>query len=291
MVDPVLKWAGGKRQLLNELRKRSPQNYGKYYEPFFGGGALFFDLKPKKARINDKNERLANFYSVVRDKPTEVIKKAESYNDPDSDPVKSRRYNDENRKGKDITEYYYQQREIFNCRPNGEDIDQIEEAALLLYLNRTCFNGLYRENNSGEFNVPIGRYSNPDWVREKQIKEASAVLKNIKIDNRDFTYIEDICDRNDYAYLDPPYQPMSATESFTDYSADGFDKKDQKRLLELAERLDDMGVNIVLSNSGVMYDMYEKRGFDVDKVDAKRSINSDGDNRGDVEEIIAYNTS
>lgn len=290
MVEPILKWAGGKRQLLDELKSHIPQSYNDFYEPFFGGGALFFDLQPNSGRINDRNKRLVNFYEIVRDNPDKLINLAEEFCDPESDPDPERRYSDNNRKGKEISNYYYQQREIFNCRPNDERLDNIEEAALLLYLNRTCFNGLYRENKSGEFNVPIGRYANPDWVREKQIREASNVLDNVEIDNKDFSYIIDKCDKDDFVYFDPPYQPMSATESFTDYSSDGFDRSDQERLLKIAENLDDKGVNIVLSNSGVMYDMYNKKGFNVDRVDAKRSINSDGDNRGDVKEIIAYNT-
>lgn len=237
------------------------------------------------------NTRLINFYRVVRDNPIELVETAENFESPESDPDPNRRYSSVNRKGKDIDEYYYQQREIFNCRPNNEQFDPIEEAALLLYLNRTCYNGLYRENQSGEFNTPIGRYANPDWVRENQIREASDVLQPVEIDCKDFTYIENHITSGDVVYFDSPYQPMSSTEDFTDYHADGFDKEDQKRLLDFAIELDNKGIYVVLSNSGVMYDKYKEAGFNVDRIDAKRSISSDGENRGSVKEILAYNTS
>ena len=290
MVEPILKWAGGKRQLLDEIKSKFPESYDSFYEPFFGGGAVFFDIEPSSGRINDMNTRLINFYRVVRDNPEELIEICQNFDDPTSEPDSNRRYNDVNRKGKSIDEYYYQQRELFNCRPNNEQFDRVEEAALLLYLNRTCYNGLYRENQSGEFNTPIGRYSNPDWIRSKQVRSASSVLTNISIDNNDFTYLENYCSSGDFVYIDSPYEPMSATADFTKYSADGFGQQDQKRLLEFAKKLDEKGVHIVLSNSGVMYDKYKEIGFTVDMIDAKRSISSDGDNRGDVEEILAYNT-
>ena len=290
MVEPILKWAGGKRQLLDEIKSKFPESYDSFYEPFFGGGAVFFDIEPSSGRINDMNTRLINFYRVVRDNPEELIEICQNFDDPTSEPDSNRRYNDVNRKGKSIDEYYYQQRELFNCRPNNEEFTPLKEAALLLYLNRTCYNGLYRENQSGEFNTPIGRYSNPDWVRAKQVREASTVLQTVRIDNNDFTYIEEHCTAGDLVYFDSPYKPMSITENFTEYNADGFGKEDQERLLEFVAKLDDLGINIVLSNSGVMYDKYKSIGFSVDMIDAKRSINSDGSNRGDVEEIIAYNT-
>lgn len=290
MVEPILKWAGGKRQILDDIKRRMPASYGSFYEPFFGGGAVFFDIQPSSGRINDMNTRLINFYKVVRDKPEELIEISKTFKDPESDPDPNLRYNAQNRKGKSIDEYYYQQRELFNCRPNNEQFDRVKEAALLLYLNRTCYNGLYRENQSGGFNTPIGRYSNPDWVREEQIRAASPVLEPVSIDNTDFTYLTDHCDKGDLVYLDSPYKPMSATEDFVEYNADGFGKEDQERLLEFAEKLDNAGVNVVLSNSGVMYDKYESIGFNVETINAKRSINSDGENRGDVKEILAYNT-
>lgn len=289
MVDPVLKWAGGKRQLLDELYARFPAEYEHYHEPMFGGGALFFDLEPKDGTINDTNPRLVNFYKQVRDRPSDLIRLLEDFSDPETDPDPDRKFADTNRKEKPTKNYYYQQRELFNRRPNEEEFDELEEAALLLYLNRTCYNGLYRENQSGEFNVPIGRYSNPDWVRKDEIRAASEVLENTEIFNRDMEYILEHAKEGDLVYFDPPYEPMSPTANFTDYSAEGFGKEDQERLLELSQVLDENGVYVILSNSGVMFEMYDVASFHVETEGATRAINSDADNRDEVDEIIATN--
>jgi len=285
----VLKWAGGKRQLLDELYARFPRSYKNYHEPLLGGGALFFDLEPDDGTVNDTNPRLVNFYRQVRDNPNELIELCKSYKDPESEPDTSREFSERDRKGEKIEEYYYQQRALFNRRPYEEKYDEIEEASLLLYLNRTCYNGLYRENSDGGFNVPIGRYSNPDWVREREIREASEILQNTKILNRDFEYILDRAEKDDLVYLDPPYEPMSATEYFTNYSKEGFGRNDQERMLETVKKLNDMGAYVLLSNSGVMYEMYDEAGFYVEIEGATRSINSDEENRGEVNEIIATN--
>lgn len=289
MTKPILKWAGGKRQLLDELYARFPESYENYHEPLFGGGALFFDMEPKDGSINDTNPRLINFYKQVRDNPKELIEKCRDFKDPESEPDQLREFSDTDRNGKSVEQYYYQQRALFNRRPYGEEYDEIEEAALLLYLNRTCYNGLYRENKDGGFNVPIGRYSNPDWVRADEIRAASRTLQNTKILNHDFEYILRHAEEGDLVYLDPPYEPMSATEYFTSYSKEGFGRKDQERMLEVAIELDEVGVYVILSNSGVMYDMYEEAGFHVEVEGATRSINSDETNRGEVDEIIATN--
>ncbi|WP_416838749.1 DNA adenine methylase [Haloferax sp. DFSO52] len=295
MGDPVLKWAGGKRQLLDEIYTRFPDAVSfanaRYHEPFLGGGAVFFDLEPERATINDTNVRLMNFYRQVRERPEEIIEVCENFNDPESDPVEARDFSDTNRRGRDVEQYYYQQREIFNNRPYDDEFDKLEEAALLLYLNRTCFNGLYRENNSGGFNVPIGRYANPDYVQAERLREVSEVLRggDITLKSRDFEYVLDEATEGDIVYFDPPYKPMSATAYFTDYSADGFGKDDQERLLNVAQELDSNGVTVVLSNSGVMADLYKEAGFDVGIEGARRVINSDATSRGEVDEIIATN--
>jgi len=289
MVSPILKWAGGKRQLLDELYSRFPDSYKHFHEPFFGGGAMFFDLEPGNGTINDTNSRLINFYKQVRDCPEDLIELLTSFDDPESSPDPDRRFAETNRKGKEIKNYYYQQRELFNNRPYGDEYDDLEEAALLLYLNRTCYNGLYRENGSGGFNVPIGRYSNPDWVREEEIRDASSVLENTENHNQDFEYVTEQVEEGDLVYFDPPYKPMSSTAYFTDYSAEGFSKEDQERLLEIAQELNRKDVNVILSNSGVMYEMYDEAGFYVEVEGATRAINSDGENRDEVDEIIATN--
>jgi DNA adenine methylase len=295
MVNPVLKWAGGKRQLLDEIYSRFPADYEHYHEPFFGGGAVFFDLEPGDGTINDTNPRLVNFYEVVRDHPEDLISRLRDFNDPEANPDPEQRFANENWKGKDVEQFFYQQRARFNRRAYGDeewpatDEDRIEEAALLLYLNRTCYNGLYRENSSGGFNVPIGRYANPEWVQADRIRAASHALADTDIRNEDFTYVLDAVGEDDLVYLDPPYQPMSSTANFAEYSADGFGREDQERLLETVQELDEMGVCFVLSNSGVMYEMYVDAGFHVDKEGATRSINSDETARGEVDEIIATN--
>ena len=294
MAEPVLKWAGGKRQLLPALQARFPDDgYEQYHEPFFGGGALFFALGERGGTINDFNPRLVNFYEQIRDQPEALIEKLQSYPAPESEPEVEQDYEVTRRNGSPTETFYYQQRELFNRRPNGESFDPLEEAAQLLYLNRTCFNGLYRENSDGEFNVPSGSYSNPDWVRADQIRQASELLANTEIWNADFEYIleEEAASSGDLVYFDPPYQPMSPTANFTDYSQDGFGREDQERLLEIAQALGERGVQVIMSNSGVMYDRYEAAGFHVDIEGATRAINSDASNRDEVEEIIATNIS
>lgn len=295
MTKPVLKWAGGKRQLLSEIYARFPSEYRHYHEPFFGGGAVFFDLEPDDGTINDTNPRLVNFYEVVRDHPDKLVSRLRNFRDPEAEPVADQAFSSESWKGKEVEQYFYQQRARFNRRAyaDGEwpatEKDRIEEAALLFYLNRTCYNGLYRENSSGGFNVPIGRYADPDWVMADRIRGASRSLADTDIRNDDFEYVLDVVDTNDLVYLDPPYQPMSATADFAEYSAEGFGKADQERLLAMVKQLNERGVYFVLSNSGVMYEMYDDAGFHVETEGATRSINSDETARGEVDEIVATN--
>ena len=295
MARPVLKWAGGKRQLLDELYARFPASHRRYHEPFLGGGAVFFDLAPATATVNDRNPRLVNCYEQIRDRPADLVTRLREFADPESDPDPSQAFAETDWSGKPVTSYYYQQRARFNRRPYGDEPwpatadDRLEEAALLVYLNRTCYNGLYRENGRGGFNVPVGRYADPDWVVADRIRAASRVLSGADLRNEDFETALDAADPGDLVYLDPPYEPMSATANFAEYSAAGFDRADQERLLVTARALDDHGVHVVVSNSGVTYDRYDTAGFAVDRVDATRSINSDETSRGAVDEIVATN--
>ena len=287
MAEPILKWAGGKRQLLDALYDRFPESYDRYHEPFVGGGAVFFDLEPAAGSVNDTNPRLVSLYERVRDEPDRLIERLESFDDPGSEPDPSQPYAETTQRGREVDTYYYQQRARFNDRPYTGEYDPLAEAALLIYLNRTCYNGLYRENADGGFNVPMGRYANPDWVVRDRIRRASEALGDVTVRNRDFEYVLDVAAPGDLVYFDPPYEPMSPTADFTAYSAAGFDRADQRRLLDAATKLDERGVSVVLSNSGVMYEPYAEAGFHVDTVGATRAINSDGDGRDEVDEVIA----
>ena len=297
MTKPVLKWAGGKRQILHEIRACFPPESGvsTYHEPFFGGGALFFETGPHPdgSSINDINTRLMNFYQQVRDCPVDLIERLRNFRRPSDGVDPSRDFSYENRKGKEIEEYYYQQREIYNRRPNREDFDPLEEAALLMYLNRTCYNGLYRENNSGEFNVPIGRHDDADWVQAQRIRKASEALQDVHItDGKDFEYVREWASDGDLVYFDPPYEPVSRTSSFVEYSHEEFGLEEQERLQELAVDLVERGCNVVISNSPPMREKYEFLDeFQVHSVGANRYINSDSDNRGEVGEIIVTTVS
>lgn len=293
-IEPILKWAGGKRQIIEEILANFPTHNSEngYHEPFFGGGALFFRTAPHGANssINDVNRRLMNFYKVVRDSPKELLRELESFREPEDSPDATLDYASENYRGEPITDYYYQQRELFNRRVRGLDFDEVHEAALFMYLNRTCYNGLYRENQSGEFNVPIGGNPNADWVKSSSVKAASEALRLVDIRSGDFEYILDVAQGGDTVYFDPPYKPGSASSNFVDYTREGFGEQEQKRLRDVASELAERGVHVVISNSPPVENLYDSLdGFSIKTVRAKRQINSDGTNRGAVKEIVITN--
>ena len=273
MVEPILKWAGGKRQLLTDITALFPVTYHAYHEPFVGGGAVFFHLDPDSGTINDLNGRLTTFYEVVRDYPDQLIA--------------------ENKTHEYAEEYFYQAREKFNQALSNSTVtreDRIQEASLLLYLNRTCFNGLYRENNDGEFNVSFGRHTNPDWVQEQRIRKASRSLQGTDVFNTDFEYVVEEATGGDLVYFDPPYEPVSKTADFNAYHANGFDRADQRRLRDTAVELSKNDVAVLISNSPPVAELYEEFDtFSVTYVDAARAINSDASNRGDVAEVLITN--
>jgi DNA adenine methylase len=272
MVRPVLKWAGGKRQLLTKIRQRIPRSYGQYHEPFLGGGAMFFDVCPDNGTVNDRNTTLVNFYRVVRDSPQALIQ--------------------QNHDHEYEREYYETVRDEFNeLKLSSETTknEQIREASLFLYLNRTGFNGLYRENASGEFNVPFGEHTNPNFVMADRIQTASRALESVEIHNEDFAYVTDRADAGDLVYADPPYKPMSRTADFTEYQAEGFDEADQRRLRDAAVMLDRRGVSVIVSNSPPVAALFEDTPFTIEYVDASRRINSDSEGRGDVAELLMSN--
>jgi DNA adenine methylase len=264
-MTAILKWAGGKRSLIQAILATFPPNYEEraYHEPFLGGGALFFTVKPRRGTVNDVNPRLINFYRVVRDEPDQLIEEALKYPyDRDT---------------------YYQLRDRFN----EGGLQPVEDAALLLYLNKTGYNGLYRVNSRGVFNVPFGTYKNPTIVPEEDIPSASEALSCVEIRNEDFSYLLDAAHEGDIVYLDPPYEPLSRTSNFNTYSPDGFPWTEQVRLSETIRKLDARGVLFVLSNSEPVKKLY--RGFKATTVHVNRSINTKATGRGPVKEIIVTN--
>jgi len=264
-MTAILKWAGGKRSLVQAILSTFPPGYEDraYHEPFLGGGAVFFAVKPRRGTVNDVNPRLTNFYRVVRDRPAELIAEALKY------PYEK--------------ETYYRLRGRFNER----GLDAVEDAALLLYLNKTGYNGLYRVNSRGIYNVPFGTYRNPTIVPEEDIYAASEALRRVELRSEDFSYLLDAAREGDIVYLDPPYEPTSRTSNFNTYNPTGFPWGEQVRLSETIRELDARGVLFVLSNSEPVKKLY--RGYRVRIVHANRSINTKTTARGPVREIIVTN--
>jgi len=262
--QPFLKWAGGKTQLLHELIKRVPEEYNVYFEPFIGGGALYFAIAPEEAVIADINDDLVNAYIVVRDNPNELLEALSKYKN-EKDFYYSIRSQDQNKLGK------------------------IERAARLVYLNRTCFNGLYRVNKNGQFNVPFANYKNPNFVQTERILAASQMLQNTDVYHAGFEKVLVEAKAGDFIYLDPPYYPKDVYSDFKRYSKEQFYKNDHERLAELYNELTERGCYVMLSNSDTPFtrELYKK--WRVDTVYAKRLINKDASKRGEVTEIIVTN--
>jgi DNA adenine methylase len=265
-LKPILHWAGGKRQLLPELKKRMPKEYNWYFEPFLGAGALFFDLQPEKAIVNDINLELINLYRVIRDFSDELL------NELNSKPL---RYSNTKERflvirKQDRDPNYFK---LFN---------NIQQAARTLYLNKTCFNGLYRLNKQGYFNTPYGYHKNdPDWEPEL-IKAMSAYFNcnGVGIFNCDFAEFAEAANENDFVYFDPPYDPLTGTANFTAYTVGDFNRSDQLRLYETFVNLTNKGVKCMLSNANTPFIMHLYRDFKIEEIQARRSINSKGDKRG-----------
>lgn len=270
-VKPFLKWVGGKSQLLPEILKRMPEDYDRYFEPFLGGGAVFFSLKEKKACLIDINSELINTYSIVRDYVDELIIDLKNH-------VHSK-------------EYYYSIRSIDRSL-EYKNWNNIQKASRFIYLNKTCYNGLYRVNSKQEFNSPMGSYKNPKIVDEKKLRACSQALLNIELINDNFLAIESKIKSKDIVYLDPPYAPLTKTASFTSYTHDRFDADNQFELYEFCCRLNDRGIRFILSNSSAssILDLYgQEKSFKIELVQATRFINSHGDKRGEIPEVIVTN--
>lgn len=272
---PFVKWAGGKRQLLPILNQNLPESFGTYYEPFLGGGALLFhiltDKNGQKCSISDLNSDLVLAYTTIRDRIDALIVSLKNH---------------EKNYQKNSESYYYSIRES-NPR------NAIEKTSRLLFLNRTCFNGLYRVNRKGKFNVPLGKYSNPNIVNEENLHAVSHILQSsrISINCRDFEAVLRDAKKGDLVYFDPPYQPVSTTANFTSYTNKDFTYDDLTRLAELCLKLDSRGCKVLLSNSDSkeVSDIFSKNPWKITKIEANRSINSNSKKRTGHFELLIKN--
>lgn len=266
-IQPFVKWAGGKRQLLEEIKKRMPQNYNTYYEPFLGGGAVLLELQPKKAVVGDINSSLINVYKIIREHPTQIIEYLSAL--------------DANETNKEI---YYSMRELYNEKIKNNEYD-IEQASLFIFLNKRCFNGLYRVNSKGFFNVPYNDKKFVNSFSEANIINISEYLKKIKIINNDFEIILKNASKDDFIFLDSPYAPLNP-KSFESYTKEGFSLEDHIRLSKVFKKLDDKGCHIMLTNHNTKLIRELYNGYNIDTINVKRMINSDASKRKGEEVII-----
>nr|WP_279118822.1 DNA adenine methylase [Snodgrassella alvi] len=271
LIAPVLKWAGGKRQLLDTLIPLVPKDYSVYCEPFVGGGALFFALQPQSACINDVNYELIRVYTVIKNDVDALIEQLKQF---------------QNNK-----DQFYEIRSWDRNKDKYTHLSDIEKAARIIYLNRTCFNGLFRVNASGEFNVPFGNYANPNIVNEPVLRAISFYFNNSEIVFNAVDYAEILKNLPDnaFVYLDPPYDPVSVTANFTSYTKDGFSRDEQIRLRKCCDVLNERGIKFMLSNSATdfIYDQYSK--YNIEIISAKRLVGADASKRGRIQEVIVRN--
>ena len=270
-MAPVLKWVGGKRQLLETIAPLIPKRIGTYCEPFLGGGAVLFSLQPSRAIVNDLNGDLITVYEVIRDDVDALIASLEQHiNTP---------------------EYFYSVRDLDRDKEVYKSLSKTEKASRLIYLNKTCYNGLFRVNSSGEFNSPFGHYKNPNIVNEPVLRAVSKYFNSSRITfyHEDFESVLSKLKKGAFVYLDPPYDPVSDTASFTGYNKGGFDRSEQIRLKACCDELTNRGIRFLLSNSSTNFikDLYT--GYKIDIVQAKRAINSDATKRGAIEEVLIRN--
>lgn len=271
LVAPVLKWVGGKRQLLDILAPLLPQRITTYCEPFVGGGALLFRLQPSCAYINDINPELIRVYTVIKNDVEALITALQEY--------------------RNEAEFFYSVRDWDRDRDKYESLSEIDKAARILYLNKTCYNGLFRVNSSGEFNSPFGNYRNPNIVNAPTLRAVSSYLNTatISLSSTDYSYVLERLPRGTFVYLDPPYDPVSDTSSFTGYSKGGFSRDDQIRLRECCDALNARGLKFMLSNSSTDFIREQYAAYSIITVQAKRAINSDSTKRGEIDEVVVRN--
>lgn len=272
LVTPFLKWVGGKRQLIPSIVELLPKNIKNlnYVEPFIGGGAVLFHLQPKNAVINDYNKELINVYNVIKNNLTELIVDLNKHNNN--------------------SEYFYKIRGLDRTE-QFHDLTPIQRASRIIYLNKTCFNGLYRVNNAGEFNAPFGYYKNPNIVNEPTLKAVSKYLNSNKIVIQNVDYEIPLKDLNQksFVYLDPPYHPISESSNFTGYVQGGWDIYDQIRLRDTCNDLNSKGVKFLLSNSSSPQIKELYKDYQINIVKANRVINSNGADRGEIDELLIRN--
>ena len=260
---PFLKWAGGKGQLLGRLRGHVPQTYGRYFEPFLGGGALFFALRPPRGVLSDVNREIIDCYTAVRDEVSALVA-----------ALRDHRYDEG---------HYYAVRDADPAK-----LDLVERAARTIFLNKTGFNGLYRVNRAGKFNVPFGRYAKPAICDEENLRACSAALANIELTAADFGKVASRAAAGDFVYFDPPYVPLSRTAAFTAYAPGGFDLDAQARLAGVFGRLVERGVAVLLSNSDVPAIRKLYAPYRIDTIEATRVINCKATRRGPVRELLVH---
>src|SRR5712692_4777399 len=266
-ASPFIKWAGGKGQLLGQLEPffPAPGTYRRYFEPFLGGGAVFFHLQPARAVLTDLNDELINAYEVIRDHLDELL--------------------DSMRKHHDDTEYFYWVRAL-----SPDQLNPVRRASRFIFLNKRCYNGLYRVNSKGLFNVPIGRYKHPPRIfDEDNLRSISGLLRHAELRAGSYELVLARAGAGDFVYLDPPYQPLSPTANFTRYTKASFDEADQARLAEVLHELDGRGARFLLNNHDTRQLRRMYGGFHIEMATANRMINSRADRRRGVAELIVTN--
>lgn len=270
-VAPVVKWVGGKRQLLDDLTPLFPKRVASYCEPFLGGGAVLFQLQPNIAYVNDINSELMQMYEVIRDNVEELITALETHPNEEK--------------------HFYQVRDWDRDKEKYGQLDKVQKAARVIYLNKTCFNGLFRVNNAGEFNTPFGHYKNPNIVNTPTLRAVSAYFQKAQVTFSSVDYAQVLANvtRGTFVYLDPPYDPVSDTANFTGYAKGGFDRAEQIRLRECCDELNQRGIRFMLSNSATDFIKEQYAAYHITIVKAKRAINSDATKRGQVDEVVVRN--
>ena len=270
-MQPFVKWAGGKRQLIPAINERLPKDFNTYYEPFIGGGALFFSVKPQKAIIGDVNTALINTYKQIRTDSNSLMTLLDTLTTEHNEAINQK-------------EYYLKKREEYNSKVINNDYS-LSTISLFLYLNKTCFNGLYRVNSKGLFNVPFNNVKKVNIYSKENLEEISSYLKDITIFNQDFEKTCENAGKGDFVFFDSPYAPIKS-DSFEAYTKEGFAKEEHERLAKLFKKLTEKGAYCMLTNHNVPLIRELYKDYNVETIQVKRMINSDSNNRVGEEVII-----